>query len=215
MAPDPKLCGQQVLFHVPPYAPRARARWPTFDWVYALLAIAAVAAVLRSRIYWIPWVLAFFCRRPRSVSAPHRSILLGRRALHFEGRAYQLSSSAIWIERSEVLVISRRHDRAIRVDLRAMSIARRHELALRLAARQKLARRARMPNDHAIALEAFHVFGAAAVRVRGHVVREVFAHGRPWTAGGPLDTIYVRELPPTAGDPYRSPFPNVVVLDAL
>jgi hypothetical protein len=214
MAADPKLCGQQVVFHVPPNAPRARS--PRFDWVYALLVIAAVAAVVHSRVYFIPWVLAFFCRRPRAVSAsaPHRSIRLGRRALHLDGRVHQLGSSAIWIERAEVLVISRRRERAVRVDLRAMDLARRHELALRLEARQKLARRARVPNDHAIALEAFYVFGAAAVRVRGHVVREVFARG-PWTVSDPRDTIYVRELPSTAGDPYRSPFPNVVAIGAL
>jgi hypothetical protein len=217
MALDPNVCGQQVTFNVPALAPRVRA--PRVDWAFWMFALVGLV-VLRNPILLVPWLVALSCAkhaRPKlAPPVPGRVVLLGRRALHFEGRVYQLGSSPIWIERGETLVLSRRkHRQTIRVDLRGMDVVRRHELALRLDARQKLARRPRVPNGHAIALEAMHVHGAFAVRVRDHVVRQVWPRGAPWSASDPSDVIYARENVPTAGNPYRAPHPNVVVLNAL
>ncbi len=96
MALDPKMCGQQVTFHVPAFATSVRA--PRVDWVFWAFALVGLV-VLRSPILFVPWLVALSCAkhaRPKiAPPVPGRVVLLGRRALHFEGRVYQLGSAPI------------------------------------------------------------------------------------------------------------------------
>ena len=72
---------------------------PTTIREYVLIGLV----LLRGSVVFVPWLFALACARhakPKTAPVvPGRLVLLGRRALHFEGRAYQLGSSPIWIER--------------------------------------------------------------------------------------------------------------------
>ena len=113
------------------------------------------------------------------------------------------------------MLVVRRTSRTLRLDLRSLRQESRWTFIRHVAARQRLVRGPRRPYDHAIALEAFFVYDAYAVRVRGHVVREIVPQGRGWDPPRRGETLYVRERPEHSGSPYRMAPMNVVALGEL
>jgi len=210
------LCGQKIVFWVPPASPR-RAKGN--DWVLGLGTFVLCLLVVYRPVFG-GLLLALICRglsagrRPRPVPQ-WEQIVLGRRALHFRGSVYQLSSAPIWVEDERVLVIVRRKS-ALRVDLGGVADGWRAEFVRHLEARKRLVRGPRRPNDHVVALEALYVFDAEAVLVRDHLARTVWPRGARWDAPAPGEEIFVREAVTVESSfSYRVSPPKVTALGDL
>jgi hypothetical protein len=170
---------------------RVRTKWP--------LLVALVGAVLAifvsiTNLYIIPFVIwaAIMMRLEHTAQTPS-FIAVSRSSVRTKDASVDFAELAeVCVERGAIVLGTA--TRAVRIDLHWLAAPRLRMLARHLEARMLLARGRERTRAEQAALEAFHVFGANAVRMHKRVVVELLEGDGPWLVA-PQERVYVRHLP--------------------
>ena len=211
MRPHPSLCGRRIRVPIP--AKRPPAWLVVWVAVVVIVVVAVAMVVLRGAPLLLLWGLSSV-RRPRVPKPLMRWVALGSHSIVIDGVTVQLNGVRASSLESGVLVLRLKRQMRVRVDLRTVAEPVRRACARHVEARRLLARRPRRPRGEEIALEAFFVYDAHAVRIRGSTVVEVLPPSGPWPRVEDREAIYVRELPKRA-IAYRDAADTVIAIGML